>query len=62
MTNYKFLQLKAELLGEGIQATPDALHEVGVEYKEQNHGLFGFLCLVLPPQFFKTPHPLSPSS
>lgn len=39
---YKFLELKAELLVEGIQATPEALSEVGKIYKEQNHGLFGW--------------------
>ena len=42
MTAYKSLELKAELLVEGIRANPDALREVGVKYKEQNHGLFGW--------------------
>ena len=42
MTNYSYLELKAELLVEGIQATSDALREVGKKYKEQNHGLFGW--------------------
>ena len=42
MTAYKFLELKAELLVEGIRANPDSLREVGVKYKEQNHGLFGW--------------------
>ena len=42
MTKYKFLELKAELLVEGIRATPDALKDVGIKYKEQNHGLFGW--------------------
>jgi len=42
MTNYSYLELKAELLVEGVQATSDALREVGKKYKEQNHGLFGW--------------------
>jgi hypothetical protein len=42
MKNHQYLKLKAELLVEGIQATPEALQEVGKEYKEQNHGLFGW--------------------
>ena len=40
MTNY--LLLKAALLTEGIRAAPEALKDVGVFYKEQNHGLFGW--------------------
>lgn len=42
MEQYKFLELKAELLVNGVNATPEALKEVGREYKEQNHGLFGW--------------------
>ncbi|OGO20546.1 MAG: radical SAM protein [Chloroflexi bacterium RBG_16_50_9] len=42
MTGYKYLELKAELLVEGIGATPEALKDVGGKYKEQNHGLFGW--------------------
>lgn len=42
MKEDKYLRLKAELLVEGISATPDALKEVGSKYKEQNHGLFGW--------------------
>jgi len=42
MKNLQYLELKAELLVEGIQATPVALKEVGKKYKEQNHGLFGW--------------------
>jgi biotin synthase-related radical SAM superfamily protein len=42
MKNLQYLKLKAELLVEGIQATPEALEEVGKKYKEQNHGLFGW--------------------
>ncbi len=37
-----YLRLKAELLVEGVRATTEALLEVGVHYKEQNHGLFGW--------------------
>jgi hypothetical protein len=36
------LLLKAALLTEGIKAEPEALRDVGVLYKEQNHGLFGW--------------------
>jgi len=36
------LLLKAALLTEGIQAEKEALRDVGVLYKEQNHGLFGW--------------------
>jgi len=39
---FKHLELKAELLIEGVMATPGALAGVGVKYKEQNHGLFGW--------------------
>jgi len=42
MEKYKYLQLKAELLVEGINATQQALEKVGTKYKEQNHGLFGW--------------------
>jgi len=38
----KYLELKAELLVEGVKATPGALKEMGKKYKEQNHGLFGW--------------------
>jgi biotin synthase-like enzyme len=37
-----YLELKAQLLIEGVQATQEALKDVGVKYKEQNHGLFGW--------------------
>ncbi len=36
------LELKAELLVNGVNATPEALQGVGTKYKEQNHGLFGW--------------------
>ena len=42
MNKYGYLELKAELLINGINATPKALKEVGTKYKEQNHGLFGW--------------------
>jgi len=42
MNKYGYLELKAELLTNGINATPKALKEVGTKYKEQNHGLFGW--------------------
>jgi biotin synthase-like enzyme len=42
MKDLRYLELKAELLVEGIQATPEAVKEVGKKYKEQNHGLFGW--------------------
>lgn len=56
MTKYQYLELKAELLVEGIQAASDALEEVGKKYKEQNHGLFGWdfedhVGMVLPDDF-----------
>lgn len=42
MTGYKYLELKAALLTDGISATTEALKGVGKIYKEQNHGLFGW--------------------
>jgi hypothetical protein len=42
MDRFKYLRLKAELLVNGINATPGALKEVGKQSKEQNHGLFGW--------------------
>ena len=42
MTNPDVIELKAELLVEGVAAAPDALKGVGIEFKEQNHGLFGW--------------------
>jgi hypothetical protein len=42
MAKHNYLELKAELLVDGISATPQALNEVGTRYKEQNHGLFGW--------------------
>ena len=42
MNKYEYLEIKAELLTNGIKATPAALGEVGSKYKEQNHGLFGW--------------------
>ncbi len=36
------LELKASLLVEGVRATEEALAGVGTDYKEQNHGLFGW--------------------
>ena len=42
MNKYGYLELKAELLINGINATPTALKEVGTKFKEQNHGLFGW--------------------
>ena len=38
--NYCYLELKAELLINGLNATPQALSKVGSKYKEQNHGFF----------------------
>lgn len=38
----EYLKLKAELLTNGVDATPEALKDVGGKYKEQNHGLFGW--------------------
>lgn len=37
-----FFDLKADLLVEGIGADRDSLEGLGKEYKEQNHGLFGW--------------------
>ena len=37
-----FFNLKADLLVEGIRADRDSLEGLGKEYKEQNHGLFGW--------------------
>ena len=56
MSGFDYLDLKAELLVEGVQATPEALREVGKRYKEQNHGLFGWdfedhVGMVLPDDF-----------
>jgi hypothetical protein len=56
MNDVSYLELKAELLVEGVWATSEALREVGKSYKEQNHGLFGWdledhVGLVLPDDF-----------
>jgi len=42
MKSHEFLELKTELLVTGINATPEALTDLGHRYKEQNHGLFGW--------------------
>ena len=42
MKHGAYLELKADLLVEGVWATSEALGEVGNKYKEQNHGLFGW--------------------
>jgi len=42
MKSHEFLELKTELLINGINATPEALTDLGSRYKEQNHGLFGW--------------------
>ena len=42
MERLKYLQVKAELLVNGVNATPEALQDLGGKYKEQNHGLFGW--------------------
>jgi biotin synthase-related radical SAM superfamily protein len=42
MSEVDYLKLKAELLVEGVRASPGALKGVGEVYKEQNHGLFGW--------------------
>jgi hypothetical protein len=42
MNGYKYLELKAELLVNGITATKEALAGLGSKFKEQNHGLFGW--------------------
>lgn len=40
MENY--ILLKAALLTEGIRSDIESLREIGIKYKEQNHGLFGW--------------------
>lgn len=40
MQNY--LLLKATLLTDGIRSDSESLEKLGIEYKEQNHGLFGW--------------------
>ena len=42
MSDLKALELKASLLVDGIDCDRDALARVGADYKEQNHGLFGW--------------------
>ena len=42
MKHDAYLELKADLLVEGVWATSEVLGEVGEKYKEQNHGLFGW--------------------
>lgn len=42
MKRHEFLELKTELLINGIKSTPEALKELGSKYKEQDHGLFGW--------------------
>jgi len=42
MSKTDWLKLKAALLVEGIDAESEALEGVGTEFKEQNHGLFGW--------------------
>ncbi len=42
MNDINSLKIKAELLVEGVRASPAALDRVGDLYKEQNHGLFGW--------------------
>jgi hypothetical protein len=42
MSKMDWLRLKAALLVEGIDAESEALEGVGTEFKEQNHGLFGW--------------------
>lgn len=42
MKNLKTFELKATLLVEGINVDQPAMEGVGVEFKEQNHGLFGW--------------------
>jgi len=42
MSKQEFIELKAELLVNGIDATKKALLGIGSKYKEQNHGLFGW--------------------
>jgi biotin synthase-related radical SAM superfamily protein len=38
----KYLQLKAQLLVEGIRVAANTFKGLGTKYKEQNHGLFGW--------------------
>ncbi len=42
LTGLDRLRLKADLLTEGIDTHADALQGIGSEFKEQNHGLFGW--------------------
>jgi hypothetical protein len=42
MDKFQYLRIKAELLVNGVNATPEALKDMGGKYKEQNHGLFGW--------------------
>ncbi len=42
MGENKYLELKAALLVNGVNASSQALSEVGTRFKEQNHGLFGW--------------------
>ncbi len=42
MNETKYLEIKAELLVNGVDATKGALTGLGDCYKEQNHGLFGW--------------------
>ncbi len=42
MNNSDYIELKAELLVEGLWVTGPGLKGVGKRYKEQNHGLFGW--------------------
>jgi hypothetical protein len=42
MNKQKNIELKAELLSEGLWVTDKALSGIGTQYKEQNHGLFGW--------------------
>ena len=42
MERHELLELKTELLINGIKSTPEALKDLGSKYKEQNHGLFGW--------------------
>lgn len=42
MLNQEFIELKTELLVNGINATKKALQGTGTKFKEQNHGLFGW--------------------
>ena len=42
MNKFRLFELKADLLVNGIDASPEALTGVGQNYKEQNHRLFGW--------------------